>query len=254
MENGKYRPGLVSVSFRKNTPEEILSAMQRAGLSLIEWGSDVHAPCRDTAALKKLAALQRAYGIRCSSYGTYFRLGQTPLEELPRYIEAAGVLGTGVLRLWCGTESGAAMSPAERETLFTACRRAAELAEKAGDVLLCMECHQKTFTERPEDAVLLMKTVGSPRFRMYWQPFQWLTLDENLRVAGAVSPYTEHLHVFQWKGDRRFPLRDGIEEWKSYLRFFPPPRTLLLEFMPDDCLDSLPEEAGALKKIIGDET
>ena len=42
-----YTYGLVSVSFRKKPPEEILSAMKGAGLSVIEWGGDVHAPSDD---------------------------------------------------------------------------------------------------------------------------------------------------------------------------------------------------------------
>ena len=42
-----YTYGLVSVSFRKNSPEEILSAMKDSDLSVIEWGSDVHAPSDD---------------------------------------------------------------------------------------------------------------------------------------------------------------------------------------------------------------
>ena len=37
-----YNLGLCSISFRKHTPEEILRAMKEVGLSVIEWGSDVH--------------------------------------------------------------------------------------------------------------------------------------------------------------------------------------------------------------------
>ena len=42
-----YRLGLVSVSFRPHTPEDILKAMQCAGLNYIEWGGDVHVPHGD---------------------------------------------------------------------------------------------------------------------------------------------------------------------------------------------------------------
>ena len=73
MKETEYNLGLVSVSFRKITPEEILSAVRDAGLSCIEWGSDVHAPCKDTERLYGLVELQKKYGITCSSYGTYFR-------------------------------------------------------------------------------------------------------------------------------------------------------------------------------------
>ena len=39
-----YHAGLVSISFRENSPEEIVKACVAAGLRYIEWGSDVHAP------------------------------------------------------------------------------------------------------------------------------------------------------------------------------------------------------------------
>ena len=78
----QHTTGLVSVSFRAKEPREILRAMQGAGLAQIEWGSDIHAPCHDLARIDELVALQREFGITCSSYGTYCRLGQTPIAEL----------------------------------------------------------------------------------------------------------------------------------------------------------------------------
>lgn len=245
-----YQLGLVSVSFRGHSPEEIIRAAKKSGLSCIEWGSDVHAPCKDAERLREIARLQKEYGINCSSYGTYFRLGHTPLEELTDYIRAAGVLGTNVLRLWCGGKSGADMTASERESLFSECRRAAALAEE-NNVIFCMECHMKSLTERPEDTVALMQAVNSPHFRMYWQPFQWLDTEESLEVAKTVAPYAEHIHVFNWRGNERFPLREGMADWRAYLAAFTTPRTLLLEFMPDDRIESLPAEAEALLTIIG---
>ena len=135
-----YELGLVSISFRKNSPEEILQAMQEAGLTCIEWGSDVHAPQNDEAQLRKVAALQKRYGITCCAYGTYFHLGETPMEELPAYIAAAKILGTNILRLWCGTKNSEEYAPEEEEQLYKLCREAAKVAEEAG-VVLCMECH-----------------------------------------------------------------------------------------------------------------
>ena len=245
-----YNLGLVSVSFRKHTPEEIVKAVKSAGLTCIEWGSDIHAPCRDTDRLHEIARLQEEYGITCSSYGTYFRLGHTPMEELSDYIAAAKLLGTNILRLWCGTKNGAEMTKSEREALFAECRKAAEIAEASG-VTLCMECHMRSFTERPEDTVALMKAVNSPAFRMYWQPFQWLDAEGSLAIAKAVAPFAEHIHVFNWQGSGKYPLSEAVEDWRRYLSVFDTPRTLLLEFMPDDRIESLPAEAEALKTIVG---
>ncbi len=249
-ENG-YTLGLVSISFRQHTPEEILEAVKNAGLSCVEWGSDIHAPCRNLARLHEIAALQKESGIACSSYGTYFRLGETPVEELEDYINAAKILDTGILRLWCGSKCGAEMTAREREDLLAVCRRAAAIAALHG-VKLCMECHKNTFTENPDDVRWLMEQVNSPAFRMYWQPFQWQDAQTNIENARAVAPYAEHIHVFHWKEDRKLPLSDAIEEWRMYLREFSAPRTLLLEFMPDDQIGSLPAETRGLKTIIGE--
>ena len=249
MKEDKYSLGLVSVSFRKNSPREILEAMKEADLTHIEWGSDVHAPYKNKERLLELVALQKEFGIECSSYGTYFYIGETPVEELREYIAAAKTLGTGILRLWCGKKSGAEMTKAEREDFLAECRRTASIAEEEG-VILCMECHRKSFTEHLDDALWLMHEVNSEHFRMYWQPFQWQGAEENLVYAEAIAPFTHHIHVFQWKNEQKFSLNEGIEEWQGYLRKFAGPRTLLLEFMPDGLISTLSAEAEALRRII----
>ena len=246
----KYNMGLVSVSFRNHSPKEILQAAKASGLCCIEWGSDVHAPCGDEAKLCEIAELQKQYGIICSSYGTYFRLGETPIGELPQYISAAKLLGTDILRLWCYNKSGEGMESAERQRLLSLCRQAADIAEKYA-VTLCMECHRSTFTENPDDAVWLMKSVNSPNFRMYWQPFQWQDSEQNLRNAEKIAPYAEHIHVFNWTVDQRLPLMEAVEQWQGYLEKFHTPRTLLLEFMPNDAISQPAQEANALKIIAG---
>ena len=252
MKKDNYEFGLVSVSFRQHSPKEILEAAKAAGLSCIEWGSDVHAPCHDIERLREIAELQKEYGIKCSSYGTYFRLGETPINELERYITAAKILGTDILRLWCGTKSGADMNDAEKKALLAECEAAKELAEVAG-VTLCMECHKKTYTQQLNDALELIREMNSPNFKMYWQPFQWQSAEENLTYAEAIAPFTQHIHVFQWKGNERFSLNDGVAEWQKYLQHFPSPRTLLLEFMPNGTTEELAGEANALRLIIGED-
>lgn len=243
--------GLVSISFRGHSPEEIVMAAKEAGLSCIEWGSDVHAPCREKERLLRLAALQKEIGIVASSYGTYFRLGETPLSELPFYIEAAKILGTDILRLWCGSKSGADMKEEEKEALFAACREAAQVAEREG-VVLCTECHRATFTERVEDTLSLMKAVNSPSFKTYFQPFQFQSEEYNVFMAEALAPYVKCVHVFNWQGSERYPLKEGSAAWRRYLSAIGRPIPLLLEFMPDDRLETLSQEAQALREIIGE--
>ncbi len=245
----EFKPGLVSISFRKNTQREILEMMKKSGLKYIEWGSDVHAPYKSLDMLRELAEMQKQYGVACSSYGTYFRLGETPTEELPDYIKAARILGTETLRLWAGRKSGADLSLSEIEKFMRACEDAADIAE-AENVKFCLECHVNSFTERLEDTLMLMDNVGSKHFKMYWQPFRARSFEENLEYLKKTEQYVEHIHVFNWDKDGRYPLADAVAEWKKYIAALSRPRAMLLEFMPDDLITTLPREADALREII----
>lgn len=245
------RTGLVSISFRGLSPEEIVQEMAKCGLKYVEWGSDVHAPCTDTARLEQIVALQKQYGITCCSYGTYFYLGLTPNEELPAYIRAAKLLGTRTLRVWAGKKSPDMFTPEERDGFFDACRQAAKIAEEAG-VVLCMECHRNSYTETKNGALELMQAVNSPAFRMYWQLNQMQSFVENMEYIQALLPYIDNLHVFYMKEQTRYPLSAGEEEWKTYLGQFTGDRMALLESMPDRRIESLPAEAESLRRIVED--
>ncbi len=240
--------GLVSISFRGHSPEEIIAEAKNAGLSCIEWGSDVHAPCEDINKLKEIKKLQEETGISCCSYGTYFRLGVNNTDELQKYIDAAKILGTDILRLWCGNKSSADYDEAEEKLLLEECKKASETAENNG-VTLCMECHNGTFTDTKEGAIKLIKTVNSPAFRMYWQPNQFTEIEENKRYARLLASFTKTIHIFNWTADKRYPLSEAVALWKEYLSYFNGTQTLLLEFMPDDKTESLKTEADSLKLI-----
>lgn len=240
-----YNLGLCSISFRNRTPEEILHAMKAAGLSVIEWGSDVHCPPEKA---EEIASLQKQHGITCCSYGTYFRLGVTPIDELGQYIKAAKTLGTDVLRLWCGDKNSEDYTKCEKAELFAACKAAAEVAETEG-VILCMECHNRTYTNAKDAAMELMNEVASPHFRLYWQPNQHRTEAENIAYAKAIAPDTVNIHVFNWKEKEKYPLGEATGIWREYLSCFDSNKNLLLEFMPDDKLETLTREAQALKEM-----
>lgn len=243
-----YTYGLVSVSFRKNLPEEILSAMKDSDLSVIEWGSDVHAPSDDIQNLNELVKLQKKYGISCSSYGTYFRIGVSEKSEIYGIIKAAGILGTDIIRLWAGNLSSKEVSGESKEKFFLECKDLSEIAKENG-VKFCLECHNHTYTDDKTAAYELIKYVNSPYFKMYWQPNQFKSFDENIACAKLLSPYTENIHVFNWEGKNKYPLIGAKDAWRTYLSQFDADKTLLLEFMPDDSIDSLKTEADSLRSI-----
>lgn len=246
-----YKLGLVSVSFRKNTCAEVLMATKESGLSCVEWGSDIHAPVNDISKLKSIAKSQDKYGIFCSSYGTYFRVMNNATYEINDYIDAAQILGTDVLRIWCGDKDFRDYSEGELFAIREECRRLADIAENRG-VTLCAECHNNTVTSCADGALWLMKSVSSPYFRMYWQPNQYISFKDNVNFAKKIAKYTKYIHTFNWVENNRFPLKDAINKWRDYLSCFDDDKTLLLEFMPDDKIESLYDEACALKVITGE--
>lgn len=245
--------GLVSVSFRALSHREVIDLAAAARLSCIEWGSDVHAPCHDTARLEDIMAYSRERGITCCSYGTYFRLGVHPLDELGAYMSAARVLGTNVLRIWAGNKNDTDMTEAERAFLIEEGRRAAALAAREG-MMLCLEWHTQTMTSTLEGALALIEQVASPALRLYWQPSQYRPFEQNLAEAARVAPYVCKLHVFQWElrpGELiRHPLSEGQAQWSQYFNCFDPSVPALLEFVPDDDPALLGREADTLRAIL----
>ncbi len=221
--------------------------MKQAGLSHIEWGSDVHAPLDK---VEEIAELQKKYGVKCCSYGTYFKIGTTPVSELEGYARAAKILGTDILRVWCGNKNSGEYSNDEKTEFFSECKRAAQIARECG-VTLCMECHMGSFTDTKESAYKLMREIDSDNFKIYWQPRQDRSVEENLQYARLLAPYTVNIHVFNWKGKQKLPLEQASEEWKVYLGAFEDVSALLLEFMPDGRIETLKNEVRALKEIVG---
>lgn len=243
-----HRLGLVSISFRKLSPRQIIDAVRENGLSVIEWGSDVHAPCSDKAAIDGIVRDMKESGVYCSSYGTYFRLGVTPISELEGHIAAAKALGTDILRIWCGNLGYSELTAEQKAHIQSEGRKAADVAKKHG-VTLCLECHNGTYTDCVEGALEILGAVGSEHFQMYWQPNQFKSVESNIEYAKAVADRTKVIHVFNWEGKEKYPLSLATETWKKYLGCFSKDVILLLEFMPGGELYELSAETAALKEI-----
>ncbi len=240
--------GLVSVSFRSSSAEEIVKAAKEANLNHIQWGSDIHAPCSDMQKLVRISDLCLKNGISCS-YGTYFRFGQDNPNDLYDYIRAAKVLNTGLLRLWCGTKGSVEYTQSELNRIYADCKLAAKIAENEG-VVLGLECHNFTLTDTKESAITLMREVNSPAFKMFWQPNQFKTAQENIEYAKLLAPFVVCVHVFNWNKSEKYPLAEAEEIWADYLTSFGGDILALLEFMPDDSIDSLTTESDSLRRII----
>jgi hypothetical protein len=93
--------GLVSITYRKLTPAEIIPLVRDAGLSCIEWGSDIHVPQTDLANARRVGEMTREAGLTVSSYGSYYRLGAG--QDFAPYLAAPRRLPRGNRRepLFC---------------------------------------------------------------------------------------------------------------------------------------------------------
>lgn len=249
-----FESGLVSVSFRGLTPEEIIKQTARNGLSCIEWGGDVHLPPADIRRAYGIARQTNTAGLRVSSYGSYFRIGITPIGQFADVLATAVALGAKLLRVWAydrylGDECGEVW-----DGLVESARTIAQMPAKA-DVKVCLECHNRTLTEEYHSAIRFLQAVDHPALRMYWQPNEYRDFAYNLDAARALAPYTECIHVFHWDAQKHYPLRNGMSEWEAYLSVFQAQirektLPLLLEFMPDNRVESLQDEAMTLRKLI----
>ncbi|MET0262082.1 MAG: sugar phosphate isomerase/epimerase, partial [Rariglobus sp.] len=70
-------PGLVSVTFRKLSPNEVAGLVKKAGLKGIEWGGDIHVPHGDLARAREVRELTLEHGLKTAAYGSYYRAGQS---------------------------------------------------------------------------------------------------------------------------------------------------------------------------------
>ena len=58
-----FHTGLVSISFRRYSVDEIIAACREAGLEWIEWGSDVHVPAGNLTVADEVAAQMKEAGL-----------------------------------------------------------------------------------------------------------------------------------------------------------------------------------------------
>ncbi len=258
----KFKSGLVSITFRKETPESIIRLAGEAGLEMIEWGSDVHVKPEDTGTAARVGKMTADAGMSVAAYGSYYRLGERGKpcgapDEFKRICEAARLLGTDVIRVWGGSKSPADLSEGELAGMAEEAQILCGYAAGYG-LNITLECHNFTVTEDHVSAASFYRRVDRDNFLAYWQPNQFRSFEYNVGALKALLPLTANIHVFSWKGHERFPLETGEAQWMEYLRTAAEipgpsggrPRGLLLEFMHDDSTGTLRKAASVLKTWI----
>lgn len=233
-------PGLVSVTFRRLAPAEVVALAVAHGMRAVEWGGDVHVPVGDLAGARDVAARCADAGIAVEAYGSYFRAagGFGPV------VDTAVALGATRVRVWAG-ERGSA-EETDRGRVVRGLREAVELAGQAG-VEVAVEYHADTLTDTLDSTVRLLGEV--PGLRSYWQPPIGSTKDAALAAVSEVRPVAAH--VFSWDDSGvRLPLAAREDFWRPVLAALtglPGTRYALLEFVRDDDPLAFAEDAAVLR-------
>lgn len=234
-----FRTGLVSITFRKLSPEDLIDLVVKAGQAGIEWGGDVHVPHGDVAVAERVGTLTREAGLSVAAYGSYYRAAETTDNpDFQAVLDSALALGAPSIRVWAGKRGSADADEAYRSAVKQDLARICALAgEHHVDVSL--EYHGNTLTDDPASAREVLESLQIPNLRSLWQPPNGQSIETCMASLEDMLPHVSNVHVFHWgKGwSERFGLDEGAERWKAYLSRLASPsltRWALMEFVKGD--------------------
>jgi sugar phosphate isomerase/epimerase len=246
------RTGICSITLRALPPAELLRVVAEAGLGCIEWGADVHAP-PDGPDLDRLRRETADCGVRICSYGSYWRAGEAPLDDLRALVDAARALGARRIRIWAGSLGTADATREHWDAVVSATRTAAGIADDQG-CELAFEFHGRTLTDTVDGTLRLLDEVDRPNVSTYWQPPVGACDDEAVAGLERVLDRVSAVHVFSWwPGTTRLRLAERADLWRrvaSVLAARDREVDLLLEFVPDDDPALVAGEADTLRALL----
>jgi 3-dehydroshikimate dehydratase len=243
--------GLVSITFRKLTPAEVVALVRQAGLRGIEWGGDIHVPHGDLGRAREVRELTAEAGLTIPAYGSYYRAGHSEDAGLPfaKVLDSALELEAPLIRIWAGAAGSETTDDDARWHIVSDLKRIAEQAGKAG-VRIAAEFHGGTLNDTNASASQLLLEVDHPNFYSYWQPLSGMSDAVCIEGLTALSPRLAHVHVFQWRTPQdRQPLAEGAERWTEFLRHAaaaPGDRYAMLEFVQADAPENFLRDAATL--------
>jgi 3-dehydroshikimate dehydratase len=244
--------GLVSITFRKLAPQEIVGLVVQAGLAGVEWGGDVHVPHGDLRQARLVRRMTREAGLRIAAYGSYYRVGAEGTGPFEPILDTAVELGAPLIRVWAGDRPSADADAPFRARVVRETRQAADLAARAG-VAIAYEFHPRTLTDTGESARKLLEDVAHDNVGSYWQPPPGASVADNLAGLDAVLPWLRNVHVFTWHGTtgERMDLADGEAGWMRVLRKVASTgcdHFALVEFVRDDAEEPFLKDAATLRR------
>ncbi len=249
-------PGLVSITFRSLSPEEVIKLVLQGGLKTIEWGGDVHVPPGNTNIARDVGRLTREAGLGVSAYGSYYRLGQGEKAPVPfeAVLESAVGLNAPTIRVWAGSKSSAKCSPEEVKAVIDDALCVADMAAKSS-ITISLEYHDDTLMDTRASVRGLLKELEHPNIEFLWQPSHGESVEDCTGRLLEVLPRLRNVHVFHWWPTfaTRHPLAEGEARWRAYIdiiRTAARPVDLLLEFVVGDSPQQFLKDAATLRQLL----
>jgi sugar phosphate isomerase/epimerase len=209
-------PGLVSVTFRRFSCEQIVRLAGEANLRSIEWGGDIHVPPGNREAAATARRLCQSAVIVTSAYGSYYRAGSN--ADFQPILDSALELETNLIRVWAGNVASQDATPDQRRAVIEDLTRICDAAAKQR-IGISLEFHGNTLADNPSATLALLSAVNRPNLSTYWQPPNGVAQSEAAAGLRALLPHVQNLHVFHWwpKAEDRLPLEAGVDRWREYL-------------------------------------
>lgn len=249
--------GLTSVTFRNLPCREIIDACVTAGLSCIEWGSDVHIPQNDPDHAAAMREATRMAGLRVSSYGSYYWLGTEgqKLSDFRSYAETAHVLGAPIIRVWGGHDSFDSTPRETYDKLIDEARALCDMAAEYG-LTVAFEYHENTLNDTGEHALCLIRDVCRENFGVYFQYDSSVSIEQNVQSLKMMLPHVKMIHVaYNDKEHNPFFLDEGEGEelWRRIIREVKNAgcgADFLFEFLKERSVEGLMRQTGVMKRLM----
>jgi 3-dehydroshikimate dehydratase len=140
--------GLVSVTFRSLSPQEIVALVAKAGLRGIEWGGDIHVPHGNVQRAKEVYHITSDAGLEIAAYGSYYRVGCEEKEGIlfERVLDTAIALKAPVIRVWAGDRGSREADEEWWAKVIDETYRIGALTKESG-ITISFEYHGNTLTD-----------------------------------------------------------------------------------------------------------
>ena len=189
-------------------------------------------------------------GLKVSSYGSYYRVGEEKKGSFAAVLDTARELHAPIIRVWAGKHGSVKTDKKYRNKIIRESRRIADMADAAG-IIISYEFHGGTLADTNISARMLLEEVNHDKIKIYWQPIVGSKANYCLAGLKSLIPWVTNIHTFHWgqSGERR-PLIEGQDAWKRYLSVIAASNRdhfLLLEFVKDDAPEMFLQDATTLK-------